>query len=164
MVQRAVNVRDADVRDVAEIVRVYVDSWNAGFGARMPHIEADAARIERWRCDLSDATPTQWWVAERADVLVGFVGIGPCRDPVQRGLGELDTIAIAPSAWHMGVGKRLMAVALDGMRVAGFRSAALWTLGDYPLAESFYVATGWRLSGSTRDGGNHVQYIHDLGA
>jgi N-acetylglutamate synthase-like GNAT family acetyltransferase len=129
----------------------------------MRDIEADPARIERWRLDLSDATPTRWWVAEHDGSVVGVVGIGPCRHPIERDLGELDTIAVSPSAWHQGVGKRLMAVALRGLREAGFRSAALWTLGNYPLGERFYLATGWRRNGATRDRGNQVRYDHDLG-
>ena len=158
-----VTIRPAGIQDAPEIVRVYVDSWNAGFGTRMRVIAADEARIERWRRDLGDGTPMCWWVAERDGVVVGVVGIGPCRDPAIAGLGELDTIAVSPSAWHGGVGKALMKVALQGLRDASYHSAALWTLSDYPLGESFYVATGWRLNGATRDHGNQARYDHDLG-
>jgi N-acetylglutamate synthase-like GNAT family acetyltransferase len=155
-------LRRADVEDAVAVVRVYVESWNAGFGSRMRVIEADPARVERWRRDLSNATPTRWWVAERNGSIVGVVGIGPCRDPVQTDLGELDTIAVSPSAWHTGIGKELMAVALRGLRAARFHSAALWTLSNYPLGERFLVATGWRLNGATRDDGNQVRYDHSL--
>ena len=155
-------LRRANVDDAAAVVRVYVESWNAGFGLRMPVIEADPARIERWRHDLSDKTPTVWWVAEQEGFIVGLVGIGPCRDPIDENLGELDTIAVAPSVWHLGIGKRLMAVALDGLRKARVHSAALWTLSNYPLGERFYLATGWRRNGASRDRGNQVRYDHDL--
>ena len=101
-------------------------------------------------------------MAEREGTIIGFVGIGPCRDPVEHGLGELDTIAVSPSAWHIGIGKELMAVALKGLRDAGYRTATLWTLTNYPLGESFYRATGWCLNETTRDGGNQVRYDHDL--
>ena len=157
-------VRMVEPFDVEAIVKIYVESWNTGFGSRMPKIEPDTARIERWRRDLSGATPTRWWVAEREGSIVGFVGIGPCRDPVGAGLGELDTIAVAPSAWHTGVGKQLMSIALNALQSSGYRSAALWTLSDYPLGESFYVSTGWRLNDATRDHGNQVRYDHDLRA
>ncbi|MEJ2130487.1 MAG: GNAT family N-acetyltransferase, partial [Gammaproteobacteria bacterium] len=155
-------IRAARSDDAEVIAKIYVDSWNAGFGSRMPHIEAEHERVERWRRDLGEATPTRWWVAEQLGTVVGFVGIGPCRDPVDPGLGELDTIAVAPSEWHKGVGKALMSVALEGLRSHGYRSAALWTLSRYVLGESFYVSTGWRLNGTTRDDGNQVRYDHDL--
>jgi len=157
-----IEVRPADSRDVESIVRIYVDSWNVGFGSRMPVIQADAARIGRWRHDLSDSTPTRWWVAERDAQVVGFVGIGPCRDPVDARLGELDTIAVAPSEWHSGVGKILMSVALEALRTDRYASASLWTLSRYSLGESFYVSTGWRCTSTTRDDGNQVRYDHFL--
>ena len=162
MSRACVKIRTAGPDDAEVITKIYVDSWNAGFGSRMPFIEADQSRMERWRRDLGETTPTRWWVAERTGSVVGFVGIGPCRDPIDARLGELDTIAVAPSAWHEGAGKALMSVALEGLRCDGYRSAALWTLSRYPLGESFYVSTGWRLNGATRDDHNQVRYDHDL--
>jgi hypothetical protein len=52
----APSAADADVDGTPEVVRIYVQSWNDGFGKRMRHI--DAERIKRWRRDLSDATST----------------------------------------------------------------------------------------------------------
>jgi N-acetylglutamate synthase-like GNAT family acetyltransferase len=155
-------IRPAGPGDVEAIVRIYVDSWNAGFGPRMPAIEADAARISRWRKDLAESSATRWRLAERDDKIVGFVGISPSRDPIDPDLGEIDTIAVDPVAWRNGVGKAFMSIALEGLRSEGYHSAVLWTLSDYPQAESFYVATGWRLNGATRRGGQQVRYDHEL--
>lgn len=157
-------IRPAGPDDAEVIAKVYVESWNAGFQTRMPVIEANAVRVERWHRDLSDVTPTRWWVAEQAGSVVGFVGIGPCRDPVDATLGELDTIAGSPAVWRSGIGKALMDTALEALRSDGYLSAALWTLSHYPLGESFYVSTGWRLNGATRDRSNQVRYDHDLRA
>jgi N-acetylglutamate synthase-like GNAT family acetyltransferase len=84
------------------------------------------------RKELAESPATRWWLAERDDDVVGFVGIGPSRDPIDQDLGELDTIAVAPAAWRTGVGKALMSVALEGLRSEGYHSAVLWTLSDYP--------------------------------
>lgn len=162
MARLRIVIRAARSDDAAVIAKIYVDSWNAGFGVRMPRIEADHSRVERWRRDLGETSRTRWWVAEHLGTVVGFVGIGPCRDPIEPGLGELDTIAVTPSQWHQGVGKALMSAALEGLRCDGYRSAALWTLSRYELGESFYLSTGWRLNGATRDDGNQVRYDHDL--
>jgi len=51
-----------------------------------------------------------------------------------------------------------MSIALEGLRSEGYHSAVLWTLSDYPQAESFYVATGWRLNGARRRDGQQVRY------
>jgi N-acetylglutamate synthase-like GNAT family acetyltransferase len=158
----ALKIRQAGSGDIDAIVRIYVDSWNAGFGPLMPAIEADAARISRWRKELAESSATRWWLAERGDDIVGFVGIGPSRNPIDSDLGELNTIAVDPRAWRTGVGKALMSVALEGLRSDGYYSAVLWTLSDYPQAESFYVSTGWRLSGATRRDGQQVRYDHEL--
>jgi len=155
-------IRSADVRDTEAIVRIYVDSWNQGFGARMPVIAADEARLGRWREDLGASTPTRWWLLERDSLVLGFVGIGPSRDPVDGSLGELDTIAVSPNAWRGGVGSTLMCVALEKLRESDYHHAILWTLADYPLGESFYVAHGWYPSGATRNDGDQVRYDHEL--
>jgi GNAT superfamily N-acetyltransferase len=157
-------IRAATTDDTEAVVDIYVESSNAGFIGRLAHKVADTDRIESWRLDLSDATPTRWWLALQNDTAVGFVGIGPCRDPVEPGLGELDTIAVRPEAWHRGVGKALMVVALQQLHQAGFMRATLWTLNNYPLAERFYRSTGWRLNGASRDGGQQVRYDHALPA
>jgi N-acetylglutamate synthase-like GNAT family acetyltransferase len=162
MPESSIKIRSAGPGDVDAIVRIYVDSWNAGFGPRMPAIEADAARIGRWRKELAESSATRWWLAERGDVVVGFVGIGPSRDSIDPDLGELDTIAVDPVAWRTGVGKALMSVALEGLRSEGYHSAALWTLSDYSQAESFYLATGWRLNGATRRDGQEIRYDYEL--
>jgi len=76
MPEAAIKIRSAGPGDVDALVRIYVDSWNAGFGPRMPAIEADAARIGRWRKELAESFATRWWLAERSDDVVGFVGRG----------------------------------------------------------------------------------------
>lgn len=156
------SIRPATPRDVEPVVRIYVESWNVGFGPLMPPIEADAGRVERWRRDLGSPPPARWWVAEESGRIAGFVGIRPSRDPVDPTLGEIDTIAVAPAVWRKGVGSRLMSAALDGLRADGYRLALLWTLDRYPLGASFYAAMGWRLHGATRSDGTQVRYDHAL--
>ena len=155
-------VRPALAQDNEAIVRIYVESWNTGFGSLMPHIEADQKRTERWRETLAAPGRGRWWVAERDACIVGFAGIGPSRDPDDETLGELDTIAVDPPCWRTGVGRVLMDQALHWLRSDRYRSGLLWTLADYPLGASFYESTGWHRSGETRDAGRQVRYNHEL--
>ena len=157
------SIRVAGPDDAGTITRLYVESWNMGFGSRMPVIEADPERIGRGRGDLGDSTKSRWWAAEWSREIVGFVGICPSRDPIDPELGEVDTIAVDPVAWRKGVGGALMSVALDGLRLDGYRSAVVWTLNNYPQGENFYVATGWKCSGVTRREHDHVRYDRVLG-
>lgn len=87
----------------------------------------------------------KWWLAERDHSVVGFAGTGPSHDPIGPGLGELDTIAVAPSAWRRGAGRHLMHAALDDLLDAGYREGILWTLADYERGREFYRPPGGAL-------------------
>jgi GNAT superfamily N-acetyltransferase len=108
--------------------------------------------------------PHRWWAAEVDAALVGFVGIRPSRDPIDPALGELDTIAVAPTYWRQGIGRSLLVVALSYLRADGYSQAVLWTLAHYAQGQRFYEAAGWKLDGGIRDAGRQVRYHHDLKA
>ena len=99
-------IRPATVADAEVVARIYVDSQNAGYGELLSWADRTATSelIERWSHDLALPLPHRWWVAEHRGSIVGFVGIGPCRDPVDSQLGELDSIAVDPPHWRMGIG------------------------------------------------------------
>ena len=155
-------VRDASPDDAEAVATIYVDSWNAGFGHLMGKKEFDSELIERWRVTLSGAPPARWWVTPRDGAIHGFVGIGSCRDPADATLGEVDTIAVDPDHWRIGVGRVLMRRALEYLRLDGYHEARLWTLAEYPRAAAFYESMGWSLSGAARDEGRQLCYSHRL--
>lgn len=151
-------LREAVPGDAAGVAAVYVESSNRGFAGLAPPREVTPSLVDRWEHDLGAGLPWRWWAATTADDLVGFAGIGPSRDPIAMGLGELDTIAVRPSWWRMGVGRALMAMALRHLAADGYQSAILWTFAAYPRGDGFYRATGWLPDGATRAGGTHVRY------
>ena len=155
-------IRQAVPTDAEPVARIYVDSWNAGFSNLMPKREYDAELISRWRADLAELPPHRWWVGERDGIIVGFAGIGPSRDPVDASLGELDTIAVDPSCWRIGVGRALMSKMLNALSVDSYREAVLWSLAGYPRGAGFYKAMGWSPNGAVRDEGRQVCYAHPL--
>jgi GNAT superfamily N-acetyltransferase len=155
------HVRQATSEDAEQVAGVYVASWNAGFGHLMPPRVLDPEQVARWQRDL-DAGRIHWWLAEVGASVIGFAGTGPSRDPVEPGLGELDTIAVSPSAWRHGVGTRLMDVAVRDLRRAGYRRGVLWTLAGYEQGSRFYEATGWHASGEHRDGGRQIAFRRSL--
>ena len=155
-------IRTAGTSDTSNIARIYVDSWNTGFVGLMPARQLTDELCARWERDITVPFPHRWWVAEADAALVGFVGIRPSRDPIDPALGELDTIAVAPTCWHRGIGRALLAVALSYLRADGYRQAVLWTLAHYEQGQRFYEAAGWQLDGGVRDAGRQVRYRHDL--
>jgi hypothetical protein len=85
----AVHIRHVRREDVQEIVRIYIHSWNAGFGELMPTREITAEVVTQWTDDLTRPFPHRWWVAEVNDRDVGFAGICPDRERIDPSLGEL---------------------------------------------------------------------------
>lgn len=147
-------IRAAVGGDGAEVARIYVASSNDGFGELMPVMVLDDGRVARWSKTVADGN---WWVAEIDNAIAGFVGIGPSRDPVDPELGELDTIAVDSPYWRRGVGTALMEKALEQL-AAQYDEAIVWTLANYPQAQTFYAKTGWTLTTQTRDDGHQVSY------
>ena len=157
-------IRPATPADVDVVVRIYVDSWNAGFGELISRANriVTPELIERWRHDLAQPVPHRWWVAEQMGSLVGFAGIGPSRDPVDPRIGELDTIAVDPPYWREGIGKALITIAVQHLVSAGYREAILWTVEGYEQGIAFYEAMGWNRDGGVRDKGRQVRFRRDL--
>jgi ribosomal protein S18 acetylase RimI-like enzyme len=158
----ATTIRSAEVQDAAVVAAIYVESWNRGFCGLMPARSLTDELVSRWENDLVAPYPNCWWVAQKGREVVGFVGIGPGRDPSAAELGELDTIAVRPAHWRQGVGRALMAVAIRQLALDGYEEAILWTLSDYERGEAFYRSTGWRPDGAVRNEGRQSRYRRTL--
>ena len=80
---KPLTIRPATPADVDEVTRIYIDSWNAGFGELLSQADRTVTPdlVERWSHDLARPDPHRWWVAERMGSIVGVVGIGPSRGP-----------------------------------------------------------------------------------
>lgn len=153
----APTIRTPTVTDAPEVARIYVESWNEGFGGLLGRRELSNTEVTRWSSDLINGR-ARWWVAEDERQVVGFAGICPSRDPIDPELGELDTIAVDPPRWRSGVGRALMRVALEALAEDGYRKAVLWTPAGHGSAHSFYERLGWRANGADRADGKHVAF------
>lgn len=153
-------MRRASGSDVDAVARIYIDSWNLGFGDLMGRCTDSPERRDRWRQDLDDSTMV-WTVAERSGQVAGFSGVGPSRDPVDPALGELQTIAVDPPSWRRGVGRALMDEALRHLR-RSYESAILWTVTGYERGHAFSRATGWTPLGWRRADGAETAFEHRL--
>lgn len=157
-------IRSAASADAETVARIYIDSWNAGFGALLSRADRTVtpALTDRWRHDLDQPVPNRWWVAEHSGTTAGVAGIGPSRDPVDVRLGELDTIAVDPLHWRTGIGTALMSVALRHLASDGYYEAIVWTVEGYERGIAFYKAFGWRRDGGVRDDGRQIRLRHGL--
>jgi GNAT superfamily N-acetyltransferase len=91
-------------------------------------------------------------VADGDDGVVGFVNLSPARDDDSDPdtVGEIPAIYLLAGAQGAGLGRRLMARAIDGLRAAGFREATLWVLDTNKQARRFYEAVGWTADGAAK--------------
>ena len=163
---KPLTIRPATPADVDEVTRIYIDSWNAGYGELLSRADRTVTPdlVERWSHDLARPAPHRWWVAERMGSIVGVVGIGPSRDPVDHQLGELDTIAVDTPHWRAGIGRALMSLALQYLVSDDYSEAIVWTVEGYERGIGFYEAMGWRRDGGVRDEGRQIRFRRNLAA
>jgi GNAT superfamily N-acetyltransferase len=153
-------VREAAPGDADGIARVHIASWRVAYAHIFPSdsLQALEAWVDRraafWRGTIEASEPrTHTLVAVLGDDVVGFVDVRPSRDDdTDEGrVGELTAIYVAPEAWGGGVGRVLLAEAVQRLRRSGFEEATLWVLEDNPRARRFYEAAGWAVDGSVKD-------------
>jgi GNAT superfamily N-acetyltransferase len=151
-------VRGAVEADLAEVVRVRIDSWRAAYAGLVPpaylgELDAEASLV-RARNQLR-SLPAGWrfLVAERDTRVVGFVIAGPERPDVAvirgerpRG-GEVHALYTHPDAWFTGAGAALLDAAVTALTAGGHHPLVLWVLEENTQARRFYERQGWRPDG-----------------
>lgn len=81
------------------------------------------------------------FVAEHDGVVAGFAAVLPRPD----GGAELDALFVEPHLWKLGIGRRLVD---HSAAVAQARGAGVLHVVGNPHAEGFYVACGFRVTGT----------------
>jgi ribosomal protein S18 acetylase RimI-like enzyme len=99
---------------------------------------------ERWKWERETHRLT---VAEDFERIVGFSYVGPSETA---GAAELYAIHVDPVVVGTGVGRLLMAGALERLAEVGGERAVLWVLEDNERARRFYDRGGWSADGETR--------------
>jgi putative acetyltransferase len=104
-----------------------------------------------------------WVVADKQDVAVGGVGIGPFGDHVE--VGELQKLYIAPKAQGKGLAKKLMKVALDFAK-EHYSYCYLETFEKLSTANRLYEKFGFNKLDHPLEGSEHnacdTWYIKEL--
>jgi ribosomal protein S18 acetylase RimI-like enzyme len=132
-------IRAGTRKDAEATARVHVESWAAAYTLKGPSLQQ--------RLDLHRRSPPSF-VAEVDGEVVGFVGVGPSRDPDAE--GELYTIYVHPGHWGTGVGRELMRAGEGRMGELGYRRVVLWVLDGNARAQRFYESAGWVADGERR--------------
>lgn len=151
-------VRPASPADAAQLATIHVRSWQGAYQGLVPQEYLDrldpADRVERWRriVRVTDWSRGGVLVLAAGAELLGFASFGPARDedadPAQ--VAQLATIYLLPEGWGKGLGRQLMAAALERLAAAGYAQATLWVLDSNVRARRFYANGGWAEDGAVQ--------------
>lgn len=156
-----VSVRPASAHDVAEIARIQLDTWRAGYASFLPAPVLDLLTIESaegaWGPAVS-APPSprhHVLVAMEQDWTVGFVALGPADDLQPDDPDPMNTVSVGPllvePRWgRRGHGSRLLAAAVDNARRDGMTRAIGWLPESDTVSREFLVSAGWAPDGLAR--------------
>jgi L-amino acid N-acyltransferase YncA len=141
--ERMSGIRVAAVQDAGAIARVHVESWRTTYAGIVP--EAYLASLDvgqraaAWREWLG--LDVDVFVAEVDGEVVGFVGGGAIREPVEGFDGELFAIYLLREAQRRGIGMALLRRLAESFRERGFGSMVAWVLEDNSSG-GFYSRSG----------------------
>lgn len=143
-------VRRARRDDARAIAEVQVETWRTTYVDVMPQSLLDSldveAREQSWK-RYANVAEFGLFVAEPDDRVVGFVSVGPSRDP--EGVGEVYAIYVTPGAWSTGTGLALMNAGVAWLKER-WPEAVLWVAEQNPRARRFYERYGWTLDGGRK--------------
>jgi GNAT superfamily N-acetyltransferase len=175
-------VRPATPNDASAVVRVRVLTWKTAYRGILPanfldQLDPDnQEHISRLRDRLADPnSESRTFVAVAGPEIVGFVVAGAERQhhrveaasPRRRDQAEIYAIYVLPGHQALGVGRKLMDVALEWLGREGYRSVGLWVLEANASARSFYERMAFVLSGRRQtidlgDALTEVEYAKEL--
>ncbi|MQA73172.1 MAG: GNAT family N-acetyltransferase [Solirubrobacterales bacterium] len=150
-----VGVRPARPEDAEALAEAAIAAWREGFRGIVPD-DVDPRRAwqprrlaQRLAGTADDGT--EILAAEVDGAVRGLLLLGPSRD-VRAPAAESEVVAlyVHPEHWRRGLGRALVAGALERLAVAGYRETIVWTLAESPRNLAFYEALGFRRDGGTQ--------------
>jgi len=147
-----IEYREATIKDAAGIGYVDVVAQQVAYREFLPaaHLESMSVsdRTQAWHDFIQSDDPTQLFVAEHEECVVGFVRAGNCNAP---DMGYIYDLFVLPDYWGKGVGEGLMKETYKIIQGYGHKSALLYVFSDNARARRFYERLGWSLNGKIYD-------------
>jgi ribosomal protein S18 acetylase RimI-like enzyme len=147
-----VSLRVGRPEDAARLATVFVAAWRSAY----PGVVADEIiggldeqQTATWLRTLLSSSGSTTLVAESDDGdVLGFSRYG--EDPDDAGSGHIFSLYVAPSVSRRGLGRRLLAHALDDLGRSQPGSVTLWVFEENAAARGFYSAFGFLPDGARR--------------
>lgn len=146
-----ISIRHASPDDWPRMREVFISAGQAAWPHILPLPVLNGLNPpDRWREAISD--PSQVVLVGFRDLVDGFAVLRASGDSGALALtGELDSFYVHPSAWGQGVGRALLAAALDRLIEMGFSDVTLWTAELNHRPRRIYETAGFELDGARRE-------------
>jgi GNAT superfamily N-acetyltransferase len=148
-----VTIRPGGPSDEERLLAVFRAAGQAAWAHILPVDDlANGPGPRRWTAALLDPPPrSRMLVAERGGEIVGFARVcESADDDAGETTGELDAFYTHPGVWGAGIGRRLLAEAVDALAGFSFTEATLWTAEANHRPRRVYERAGWQLDGRSR--------------
>ena len=153
-------VRPATLIDAAGIAHVHVTSWQDAYRDLLPADFLNRLSVKQrrrqWK-NILQVSHGHTLVYEHIEPagerqIVGFAGLGACRDPDSdsQTTGEIYAFYLTSAHWGKGYGAALMRAALELLRELEYERATLWVLRNNQRAIRFYERAGFAADGCTK--------------
>lgn len=134
-------IRRMQRSDEAEVGRLYVRSWQAGYKGLLPQEYLDGLGAWRWDGKFTEMPGS--FVITDGDVIAGHSCARPAADEAMSGWGEVWTLYVLPEYWGKGYGRALLENSVNWLSGQGFDRAYLWVLDTNSRARRFYERCGF---------------------
>jgi len=136
-------IRVATLQDARAIARVHVESWRTTYAGIVPAEYLASLDVGQREVSWREWLPLDIdvFVAEVDGEVVGFVGGGAIREPVEGFDAELFAIYLLRDAQRRGIGMALLKRLAGSLKARGYRSMMAWVLEDNSSGE-FYSRSG----------------------
>ena len=143
-------VRPARPEDVDDIVEIGLRAWHEGYlDVVPPGLQPDAGGLRTRILERIAERVPSIAVGVLEGAVRGWITFGVSRDAdAGPSIGEIWALNVHPDTWRRGVGRELVAYALERLRQAPFAEATLWTFRDTPRSRAFYEALGFEADGA----------------
>lgn len=155
--------RQAEASDSDAIAALHVKSWRATYRGILPDTyldnEAEEERRNYWQHHLSRPHPDDLvMLFQDGDHLLGFISIIPAPDHDVDAL--IENLHVDPETHGRGLGRRLIAEAVERLLSRDVRSICLWVYDQNEKATAFYSRLGGTidLRGTEEFAGATVQH------
>jgi ribosomal protein S18 acetylase RimI-like enzyme len=147
-----VSLRVGRPEDATRLAKVFVAAWRSAYPGVVPDEilgGLDEQQTATWLRTLLSSSRSTTAVAESDDgEVLGFSRYG--EDPDNPGSGHIFSLYVAPSVSRRGLGRRLLAHALDDLERSRPGSLTLWVFEENAAARRFYSAFGFLPDGARR--------------